>query len=123
MQLSIICWIVIAGQHRLFPKKDIIDVIFSKNHYLLKNKNMKTPINKYVYVAFLVLAAYYIFVGHRYMDAATNMGISLIFDPFNSEQKWNDRPKWQKVWLIVHLGVLAALFGLGVGLDAKLGLK
>jgi hypothetical protein len=84
---------------------------------------MKTPINKYVYGAFLVLAAYYIFVGHRYIDAATNMGISLIFDPFNTDQKWNDRPKWQKIWLVTHLAIMAGLFGLGVGIYAKLGFK
>jgi hypothetical protein len=48
---------------------------------------MKTPYNKFLYGGFLLLSAYYIIVGHRYIDAATNMGIALIFDPFIVDQK------------------------------------
>jgi hypothetical protein len=27
------------------------------------------------------------------------MGIGMAFDPFNPEQKWNERPTWQKSFL------------------------
>lgn len=50
------------------------------------------------------------------MEAAASMGIGLAFDPFDTEQKWNERPKWQKAVLIVHLALVAALFGFGIGL-------
>ncbi len=50
------------------------------------------------------------------------MGIALIFDPFIVDQKWEDRPRWQKLWLVGHLAIMAALFGLGVGIADKLGL-
>ena len=43
----------------------------------------------------------------------------LAFDPFDTEQKWNDRPTWQKVVLIVHLALVAAMFGFGIGLNDK----
>jgi len=31
------------------------------------------------------------------MQAASSLGIGIAFDPFDIEQKWNDRPTWQKV--------------------------
>jgi hypothetical protein len=43
----------------------------------------------------------------------------LAFDPFNTEQPWNERPLWQKIWLIVHLAIVALLFGYGVGIADK----
>jgi hypothetical protein len=47
------------------------------------------------------------------------LGIGLAFDPFSPEQKWNERPTWQKAVLIIHLALVAAMFGLGVGLNDK----
>ena len=53
------------------------------------------------------------------MSAAASIGIGMAFEPFNPEQKWNDRPTWQKVILIIHLALVAAMFGLGIGLNDK----
>ncbi len=53
------------------------------------------------------------------MQAAASMEIGLAFDPFDTEQKWNDRPTWQKAVLIIHLAAVAALFGYGVGVNDK----
>lgn len=53
------------------------------------------------------------------MSAAASLGISMAFDPFNPEQKWNDRPIWQRAILIVQIAIVAALFGLGIGLNDK----
>jgi hypothetical protein len=54
-----------------------------------------------------------------YIQAASSMGIGLAFDPFDTEQKWTDRPTWQNSVLIIHLALVAAMFGLGVGLNDK----
>ena len=43
----------------------------------------------------------------------------MAFDPFDPEQKWNDRPKWQKAILIVHFALTVAMFGFGIGLNDK----
>jgi hypothetical protein len=43
----------------------------------------------------------------------------LVFDPFDPQQTWKERPVWKKTWLIVHLAIVAALFGLGVGIGDK----
>jgi hypothetical protein len=53
------------------------------------------------------------------MQAASSFGIGMAFDPFDPEQKWNERPTWQKAVLLIHLGITAAMFGLGIGLDSK----
>jgi hypothetical protein len=71
---------------------------------------MHTPFNKVLYIGFLLLGIYQALVAKDYMQAAASMGIALAFDPFNPEQKWNDRPLWQKAVLIIHLLVVASVF-------------
>jgi hypothetical protein len=80
---------------------------------------MHTPFNKVLYIGFLLLGIYQALVSKDYMQAAASMGIGLAFDPFNPEQKWNERPTWQKVVLILHLAMVAAMFGFGIGLNDK----
>ena len=53
------------------------------------------------------------------MQSAASLGIALAFDPFNHSQKWNDRPTWQKAILFIHLALVAAMFGLGIGLNDR----
>jgi len=86
---------------------------------LLKLVCMKTPFNKFLYVGFLALGLYQALMNKDYIQAASSMGIGLAFDPFDTEQKWTDRPTWQKSVLIIHLAWVAAMFGLGVGLNDK----
>ena len=78
---------------------------------------MKTPFNKFLYVGFLALGLYQALLNKDYIQAASSMGIGLAFDPFDTEQKWTDRPTWQKAVMIIHLALVAAMFGLGVGLN------
>ncbi len=80
---------------------------------------MHTPFNKVLYIGFLLLGIYQALVSNDYMQAAASMGIGLAFDPFNPEQKWNERPMWQKVVLILHLAMVVAMFGFGIGLNDK----
>ena len=80
---------------------------------------MKTPFNKFLYLGFLILGLYQALLNKDYIQAASSMGIGLAFDPFNQDQKWNDRPTWQKVVLFVHLALVAAMFGFGIGLNDK----
>lgn len=55
------------------------------------------------------------------MQAASSFGIAFIFDPIDPEQKWDERPVWQKTVFFVQLGFVAAMFGLVLGLsDYKL---
>ncbi|MBL0337550.1 MAG: hypothetical protein IPP73_20200 [Chitinophagaceae bacterium] len=80
---------------------------------------MKTSFNKFLYIGFLALGIYQALIPKDYMQSAASMGIGLAFDPFNTEQKWNDRPVWQKAVLLVNLGLVAMMFGFGIGLNHK----
>lgn len=66
---------------------------------------MKTNFNKILYLSFILLGGIYLFqkdIGQTLLY----FGIALAFDPFNIEQKWNDRPTWQKIVLISHLSIV-----------------
>ena len=80
---------------------------------------MKTSFNKVLYLGFLLLGIYQALFSKDYMQAAASFGIGLAFDPFDPEQKWNDRPTWQKVVLIANLALVAAMFGFGIGINDK----
>lgn len=71
---------------------------------------MNTKFNKFLYVGFLLIGLYQIFFTKDTTQAVASLGIALAFDPFNTEQKWNDRPSWQKLTLITHLSVVFGLF-------------
>lgn len=76
---------------------------------------MKTSFNKFIYIGFILFGVYELVYRHSPGDAATYMGIALAFDPFDQLQSWKQRPNWQKVVLILHLAVVAALLGYMVG--------
>ena len=80
---------------------------------------MKTPFNKFLYFGFLLIGLYQAFLNKDYMSAASSLSIGLAFDPFDTERKWNDRPAWQRKVLIIHLALVAAMFGFGIGLNDK----
>jgi hypothetical protein len=63
------------------------------------------------YAAFLALVVYYLIKGEL-ANAASNLGIALIFDPF-APAKWEERKGWQKGWLIVHVLGVIGLFAAG----------
>lgn len=85
----------------------------------MESQIMKTPFNKLLYIGFVLIGCYQALVNKDYMQAAASLGISMAFDPFDHEQKWNDRPIWQRVILIIQIAIVAALFGFGIGLNDK----
>lgn len=73
--------------------------------------------NKFLYIGFLALGMYHAILQKDYIQATSSFGIGLAFDPFNVDQKWNERPIWQKIVLITNLALVAAMFGFGIGLN------
>lgn len=78
-----------------------------------------SPFNKHLYLGFLLLGLYQASFTSDQFQAAASLGIGLAFDPFDQEQRWPDRPLWQKVVLIAHLILIAVIFGLGIGLNVR----
>ncbi len=64
--------------------------------------------NRSMYGAFVLLSIYF-FIRGDVASAMSNLGIALIFDPFDQKIKWNDRPHYQRIWLFVHVGLVFAL--------------
>ena len=69
------------------------------------------PFVRILYGAFVALGVYYL-LRKDISEAMSAFGIGLIFDPFDQNVKWNDRPAYQRVWLIVHLSVVLGLVGI-----------
>jgi hypothetical protein len=75
---------------------------------------MKTPFNKYLYIGFILLGSYQALFNKDYMQAVASFGIGLAFDPFNSDQKWKERPIWQKTVLLSHITLIGILISVGL---------
>lgn len=66
--------------------------------------------NRVLYVGFVLMSFY--FVATNQLDnAMSNLGIALIFDPFDQKVMWNNRPLYQHVWLLVHVFIVLGLMG------------
>ncbi|MEQ1797950.1 MAG: hypothetical protein ABL872_08350 [Lacibacter sp.] len=76
-------------------------------------KNLSPVFYRWMYGAFVLMTVYFLFRAD-YMTAASNLGIALIFDPFNPSVKWQDRKNYQKVWLFVHVALVIAFFVYGM---------
>jgi hypothetical protein len=79
-----------------------------------KSLDFSKKFNRILYVGFIIMAAYFVFISKDYGSALSNAGIALAFDPFDQQVKWNDRPLYQRVWLIVHVTLVLAglIYGL-----------
>ena len=78
---------------------------------------MKGNVNKWLYAGFMLFGLYLILSRQAFSEAVIYFGIALAFDPFDQEQPWKERPMWQKAWLIIHLAIVAALFGYDIGFN------
>jgi hypothetical protein len=75
-----------------------------------KVKAFPKVITRILYIAFTLLGILYWIFGSDKSDAFVKLGIALLFDPFNPSQPYGQRPLYQKVWLIVHAGVVITGF-------------
>ena len=80
---------------------------------------MKTNFNKILYFGFVLFGIYFSVFKRDFSDAGIQFGIALAFDPFDQTVSWKERPTWQKAVLIIHLGIVAALFGYDIGFNDK----
>lgn len=69
---------------------------------------------RFLYGAFVILGLYYLIFRQDAGSAISNLGIALAFDPFDQRVRWNDRPLYQRVWLIVHLVLVFVVLGIAL---------
>lgn len=75
------------------------------------NSEKSKSINRMMYGLFVALSMYFLFVKHDITSAMSNLGIALIFDPFDDKVSFTLRPLYQRIWLITHLAILFGLLG------------
>lgn len=75
-----------------------------KHDLTAKQRFQSNRVNRLCYGLYLVLVAYLLVMGD-YNWAVANLGIALVFDPFDASVKWHNRPRYQKVWLLCHLAL------------------
>lgn len=75
-----------------------------------KGKDVGLAWFRIAYAAFVLLSVYYAVFNKDMSSAVANLGIALVFDPFDQKVAWNLRPRWQRAWLIVHLSILITGF-------------
>ena len=80
-----------------------------KQELTAKSNKQAVQANRLAYILYMVLVAYLLFKGNMEW-AITNLGVALIFDPFDANVTWQNRPPFQKVWLIVHVTLTLAGF-------------
>jgi hypothetical protein len=76
---------------------------------------MNSKISRALYGGFILLGTYYLVVQRDPGTAIAQIGIALAFDPFDPNQPWGERPRWQRVWLYTHLALIALIFGMWMG--------
>ena len=75
---------------------------------------MDAKFHRILYGGFVLFGLYYAIFSRNFGDAAMMLGIALAFDPFDQKQPFDERPNWQKVWLIVHLVLVFTFFGVAL---------
>ena len=78
-----------------------------KRESILKTCTTSTRFNRYAYALYIILFIY-LFVKGDYTWAFLNLGVALVFDPFDTAVRWQQRPLYQKAWLFIHVAVMFA---------------
>lgn len=74
-------------------------------------RDITPAFNRFGYTAFVLLSLYFFLVSGDPGAGVSNLGIALVFDPFDPKMAWAQRPRWQKAWLIIHLVALLGALG------------
>jgi hypothetical protein len=74
----------------------------------VKSPDKSALFNRILYSGFLFMGIYFL-ATKDISSAMSNLGIGLIFDPFDQKVSWQQRPLYQKIWLLVHLSVVLVL--------------
>lgn len=78
-----------------------------KNSEKVRSTNIH--FNKWAYGLLSASGILIFLISNDKMMGLTNLALALAFDPFDQTVKWNSRPRFQKIWLIVHITALLLL--------------
>jgi cytochrome b561 len=70
---------------------------------------MKTKINRLLYLLFIIVGVSSLIM-QMYMTTISLLGLSILFDPFDANQSWREKPFWQKAVFITQGTIVIGLF-------------
>lgn len=70
---------------------------------------MKQKLNRIIYVTFIVTGLFSLIV-QEYLFTVALLGLAILFDPFNINQSWGEKPFWQKAVFIVQGIMVIGMF-------------
>ena len=73
-----------------------------------KAKALHPAFTRILYGGFLLFGIYYA-VRQSFGDSFSMVAIALLFDPFDQTRAFSERPRYQRVWLFVHVGIMLAI--------------
>ena len=82
---------------------------------------MKKNYNRWIYIGFITLGLYNLLLKNNFGDATIYLGIALAFDPFDINQPWKERPKWQQTVLLLQLCLVFITLPLSIWPDLTIG--
>jgi hypothetical protein len=81
------------------------------NQEFTQRKDHTGTFNKVFYTLFVFVSCYFL-IQEEYSEAMANLGIALIFDPFNLKTPFPERPLYQKIWLMTHVAIVFSLLAI-----------
>jgi hypothetical protein len=81
------------------------------NQEITQSKDYTSTFNKVFYALFVLLSCYFLVRG-EFSEAMANLGIALVFDPFNMKTPFPLRPLYQRIWLIAHVTLVFTLLAI-----------
>jgi hypothetical protein len=81
------------------------------NQEITQRKDYTSTFNKVFYALFVLISCYFLVRG-EISEAMANLGIALVFDPFNMKTPFPVRPVYQKIWLIAHVAIVFSLLAI-----------
>lgn len=70
---------------------------------------MKTKFNRVIYLFFVVVGVVSL-VMQEYLTTVSLLGIAILFDPFDADQSWREKPFWQKAVFSVQGLMVVGIF-------------
>lgn len=70
---------------------------------------MKQKLNRIIYVTFIVIGLFSLIM-QNYLVTVALLGLAILFDPFNINQSWSEKPFWQKTVFIVQGIIVIGMF-------------
>ena len=75
----------------------------------METKTKAINLNKPGYILFLGAGIFFL-IRRDLTQAYIFWAIAMVFDPFNVNQPYAERPFYQKAWMFVHIAIVLAIF-------------